>query len=1202
MRRVIGRSIRILVLLCVLATIPSVSGAPLLGDGDADGDIDLGDFAGLQNCFSPLSPFGAPECAAFDYQPPTTILANDYRRFLCGFEGPGIVVQPITVVPPPAVVNQVDLALFGTTAGATHVIVTGGLQQVTVPLLTCNWQAFIQIAPNVVSSISVVGAYYGQTLPSPPVTFAVANDLQPPSVFIDFPAAGAEITTATTDVAGRVSDVLSGFMGLGVTVNGLPADVNIGVGTNGTFFLPAVPLELGENIITAVATDAQGNMAETQITVTRVEIPPDAATITVVSGNGQSAVVHFPLAEPIVVRVANLQGMPIEGKLVNFHVTRSDGRLAADAPPAPDGGTMMLQVFSDANGQAKAFWRLGTDAGMGNNRVEVMSTDVVGTTIFCASALAGAPLKLNIGTGNHQRGEAGGPATEPLVVWANDACNPNANVPVTFTVAAGGGKVNGQDEVIVPTSATGHAGVNFTYGPDTGNNSIVATFAGNPTTQARFVLHGVKRDLVLPTTLSGIVLDNGEQPLRNATCTLTFGGSSTPCPDECVVMTDIDGKFEFTDLPSTGPARLLVDGATADHVGGSMGMDVPANSYPAVPFKLVIVPNAANALPSPVRLPRLNPANQRSYSTTQDTELTIEGIAGLKMIVKAGSMALEQNGTLVPAPDGTPITLNQVHHDDVPMPMTDGAAPPFAWTLKPAGAHFNPPIKVEYPNMSGLPAGAIANFLSFNHDLGKFQIVASGSVSEDGMKIVTDPGSGLTIAGWGCNCPPYSVTGQCCHSEGPEGGGFDCCVDPCPPCSECIDGSCAPIICIECSTCVNGQCVSDCGPCETCGENGMCVPCAASCMSCLFGSCIGACGACETCQDGECVPCDQCQICVNGVCISLGTDCGTGCCPAGMVCCQVEGVGHACLPAGSQCCEVQGHASACQPPNSVCCSPGGCAPDGHVCCEDGVHQCASAEQCCSGGPCCQPGEVCCSGHCYSEGTQCCTGTTCVDPGGTSTHCCQDPTPVCCGTGCIASGDGCCADGGGFCDNGVCCSDGCQPQGSTCCPNGVVCEPPNSECCGSGCWAPGLCCNGQPLGQSQQCCADVGFGAHVCNSNQTCCAAGCCPPGTNCCDGLCVVEDAACCPLGGSCPVGQECCGSLCFSPATHNCCSPSSNGICPLSAPVCCPPGGTLTYCCAPNAQCCGDTCCASSQTCCIGPNGSDCCNPGQTCNNGVCQ
>src|SRR4030095_10747112 len=104
------------------------------------------------------------------------------------------------------------------------------------------------------------------------------------------------------------------------------------------------------------------------------------------------------------------------------------------------------------------------------------------------------------------------------------------------------------------------------------------------------------------------------------------------------------------------------------------------------------------------------------------------------MIVKKGSMR-RRDGTLPGLQNPAVLSLNQVHHDDVPMPIPDEAAPPFAWTLQPAGATFDPPIEITYPNMSGLAPGAIANFLSFNHDTGRFEIVASGGVSDDGSVI-----------------------------------------------------------------------------------------------------------------------------------------------------------------------------------------------------------------------------------------------------------------------------------------------------------------------------------------------------------------------------------------------------------------------------------------------------------------------------------
>ncbi len=159
-------------------------------------------------------------------------------------------------------------------------------------------------------------------------------------------------------------------------------------------------------------------------------------------------------------------------------------------------------------------------------------------------------------------------------------------------------------------------------------------------------------------------------------------------------------------------------------------------------------------------LPPLDPVNARAYDGTQDVVLTVDGIDGLEMVVKAGSMT-RADGTIPSPADPATIALNKVHFDKVPMPMPDGAAPPFAWTLQPAGAIFDPPVKITYPNMSGLPAGSIAYFLSFDHDINRFEIVATGHVTDDGFNILSDPGAGIVKAGWGCNCLRYASVGDC---------------------------------------------------------------------------------------------------------------------------------------------------------------------------------------------------------------------------------------------------------------------------------------------------------------------------------------------------------------------------------------------------------------------------------------------------------
>ncbi len=634
----------------------------------------------------------------------------------------------------------------------SSILVEGGAQSVEVPVeADQTFEVPVDLNPNANNHLFVTEIFDDGTS-SPIVGVEVIQDGTPPTLFIDFPLDGAELTTETSDVAGRVSDLLSGFMGLTVTVNGIEAVVDIGIGTNGTFFAESVPLLQGQpTLVQSIGVDGVGNSASAAVTVTLVEVDEGAPFMTAISGNGQNGLVDTQLALPIIVQLLKGDGSPFGGKVVTFDVDRSNGQLS----DGPVGGTLTHQALTDANGFAQAYWTLGSDAGCGNNRVAVTSTDIQGTVFFCASATAGPASQINVGSGDMQKAEVLGPATEPLRVWVSDSCNGVEGVPVTFIVEGGGGAVNGLPVFTVTTSSTGHAEVGFLTGAEPGNNTVVADFFGNSGNPVTFTIVGVESNPELPTSLVGVVVDNGGQPIQGASCTLEVGGLMLG-PSA----SDLDGRFEFTDTVVSGPAELQIDGLVATHVGGIGGMDVLPGSFPALEFELVLVPNAENSLPSPVKLPPLDPLNARAYNGTADVTLTVVGIEGLSMTVKAGSVTLADGSVPSPA-NPTILSLNQVHADDVPMPMPDGAAPPFAWTLQPAGATFDPPVAITYPNMSGLPPGAIAYFLSFDHDTGEFEIIGSGEVTGDGLSIVSDPGVGIATAGWGCNCPPYSITDDC---------------------------------------------------------------------------------------------------------------------------------------------------------------------------------------------------------------------------------------------------------------------------------------------------------------------------------------------------------------------------------------------------------------------------------------------------------
>jgi hypothetical protein len=648
----------------------------------------------------------------------------------------------------PGAVSAPTLAVAGQAEAGDMITVSGGTLPVSVMSgATGAFSATVTLNTNRLNRLSVSSRNAaGQT--GPVRTVEVIHDAQPPALHVDFPGNNAELYTETATIAGRVADSLSGYQGLSVTVNGQPANVMVGIGTNGTYERASVPLTVGENPITVVARDAHGNTTTKTIMLYRAD--PVSARILAVSGAGQTGMVHRRMATPIEVEVRDSSNQPWPGKVVKFTVIRSDGRLAPSATH-PTAGELILQAITDAAGRARGWWVLGSDAGCGNNRVEVTTDGISGSAYFCASANPGPASQINIGSGNTQTSEVNGFVSEPLRVWVSDACNGIPGVAVTFRVTRGWGKVNGQDAVTVPTTRTGHAQVDFQIGPDPGNHVIEATYPGFTGSPAVFTLRGLARTPEQGTSFTAIAQDNAGQPIGGANAFIKVAGQLIG-----PVASTLDGVIAFTALPAAGAAELLVDAKSATSLGGQ---SVPAGSFPALNFQMTLVANAANEHPGPILFPKLNPANAVKYDGTHDVMLECQGIEGLQFIVRAGSMT-RANGTKPSAANPEFLSINQVAHDDVPMPMPDGASPPFAWTFQPAGAIFNPPVEIRYPNMSGLAPGSIAYFLSYDHAVEKFDIVSSGHVTPDGAHIVTDPGSGLTLSGWGCNCPPYSVVGE----------------------------------------------------------------------------------------------------------------------------------------------------------------------------------------------------------------------------------------------------------------------------------------------------------------------------------------------------------------------------------------------------------------------------------------------------------
>lgn len=581
-------------------------------------------------------------------------------------------------------------------------------------------------------------------------TVNVILDTTPPTIRIDSPTDQAILTSPQIEVTGLVNDVVTGTVNsaqVSVIVNGVQSTV-----ANRSFMAENVLLVPGQNVITAVAKDRAGNTSQNQVTVFLRDVRTQQR-ILMVSGNDQTGVAGSPLAQPLAVEVINAIGQPITNVPVTFAVEKSDGQLSA----YPQQGRQ-LTLQTDANGQASVSFQLGTRVGTGNNHVSVTSPGFVGEVMFCASATVGQPTQIHAISGESQKGVIGEALPEPLVAGVFDAGgNPVSGVPVIFKVEQGGGTLEGGSTVTKTTDADGRAAAVLVLAQQEGinNNLVSASFTGFAGIPVAFTASGLTPSGAANTRVTGIVLDNADQPIPNATASIQGSNLSA--------LTDANGRFNIPNAP-VGSIVLFIDGATSTR----------PESFPFLEFQMVTVSGQDNNLGRPIYLPPLDNDNSKIVGGDQDVTLTLKGVPGVLYTVFAHSATF---------PDGSKVgrlTLSQVHADKVPMVPPNGTAPRLVGTLQPSRVKFDPPIRVQFPNTDGLAPGQVTEIFSFHHDLEQFVSEGTARVSEDGSVIVSDPGFGLTVSGWHGGGGPPAPPAPVCNCSDPS---------PCVT-AQCVNGAC----------------------------------------------------------------------------------------------------------------------------------------------------------------------------------------------------------------------------------------------------------------------------------------------------------------------------------------------------------------------------------------------------------------------------
>src|SRR5262249_21352402 len=199
----------------------------------------------------------------------------------------------------------------------------------------------------------------------------------------------------------------------------------------------------------------------------RLVVGVDApASMTVDSGDAQTATVNTAVPVKPMVLVRDQYNNPVPGASVTFSVTSGGGSVT----PVP-------AVVTDAGGKARATsWTLGT--GAGSNTLRAAATGVTPVT-FTATGTAGPPASASKSTGDGQAVTVNSAVpVKPTVLVADQFGNPVESVTVTFTVSSGSGALTGGTK---KTDGSGLAAVgSWTLGTVAGTNALSASVASLP--------------------------------------------------------------------------------------------------------------------------------------------------------------------------------------------------------------------------------------------------------------------------------------------------------------------------------------------------------------------------------------------------------------------------------------------------------------------------------------------------------------------------------------------------------------------------------------------------------------------------------------------------------------------------------------------------------------------------------------------------
>ena len=242
---------------------------------------------------------------------------------------------------------------------------------------------------------------------------------------------------------------------------------------------------------------------------------------------------------------------------------------------------------------------------------------------------------------------------------------------------------------------------------------------------------------------------------------------------EADAVTDSNGRFELVDMPA--PEFFVhIDGSTATHLNVDGQLEPIRQSkttYPNVGKPFHSVPGQTVQIemdrePFDIYLPSMAVSDVKPLKHNGDTEVGF-GSTGIKqledMFPEIEKSVWDQFSVTFPVgsavdDQGNPATeaaIIPVPPDRLPAPLPPNVNPKLVVSIQAPGAtNFDVPAPITFPNLDGLAPGEKMLIMSFDHDAGDWKSVGTGTVSDDGLTVASDPGVGILAPGW--NFPRFA--------------------------------------------------------------------------------------------------------------------------------------------------------------------------------------------------------------------------------------------------------------------------------------------------------------------------------------------------------------------------------------------------------------------------------------------------------------